>query len=184
MESVPEEKQKNGLQPHLPKVQYSNSQPVWHYVLLSIVTFSIYDIYWFYRNWKHLKAHKRSEIRPGWRTAGLIVPILNLVLIYWQFSDIKDYATQVGCKKKYSPGWLIWGYFVLKALWKLPAFWWLLTFFSVLPLATVQETLNEYWGIEQSGLKGRKMLTGWEIVLLFIGAIAWLFVFINILRPE
>ena len=36
--------------------QYSNAQAPWRLVLLSIITFGIYEIYWFYRNWKHLKA--------------------------------------------------------------------------------------------------------------------------------
>jgi hypothetical protein len=62
--------------------QYSNAQAPWRLVLLSIITFSFYEIYWFYRNWKHLKTHKQLEISPGWRTVGLCVPILGIVLIY------------------------------------------------------------------------------------------------------
>ncbi len=54
--------------------QFSNAQPVWDFVLLSIVTFGFYEFYWFYRNWTHLKLHKNLDISPAWRTAGSFCP--------------------------------------------------------------------------------------------------------------
>lgn len=34
---------------------------------LSILTFGIYDLYWFYANWKSIKAITHEKISPGWR---------------------------------------------------------------------------------------------------------------------
>ncbi|MGY0646353.1 MAG: DUF4234 domain-containing protein, partial [Paraglaciecola chathamensis] len=36
-------------------------------VVMSIFTFGIYDLYWFYRNWTALKKLERPEIMPFWR---------------------------------------------------------------------------------------------------------------------
>lgn len=36
-------------------------------ILLSIVTVGIYDIYWFYKNWKYIKQRDDSSIMPFWR---------------------------------------------------------------------------------------------------------------------
>jgi len=55
--------------------QISFKQPIRNLVLLYVFTFGIYEIYWFYRNWKHMKIHKNLDISPGWRTVGLFVPI-------------------------------------------------------------------------------------------------------------
>lgn len=96
--------------------QHSNAQAPWRLVLLSIITFGIYEIYWFYRNWEHLKIHKNLKISPGWRTAGLFVPIYNIVLIYRQFRDIRDFAIQSACETYTSPEWLTFGYIFLNGI--------------------------------------------------------------------
>jgi Domain of unknown function (DUF4234) len=35
--------------------RYANVQASWRLVLLAIATCGIYELYWFYRNWKQLK---------------------------------------------------------------------------------------------------------------------------------
>ena len=36
-------------------------------VVMSICTFGIYHLYWFYRNWNLIRARDRSDIMPFWR---------------------------------------------------------------------------------------------------------------------
>ncbi len=164
--------------------QFSNAQPVWHFVLLTIVTLRIYEIYWFYRNWKHLKFHKDLDISPGWRTAGLFVPIYGIVLAYRQLRDIRDFSKEAGVDKTYSPGWILFGWLILTTLWRLPAPFWLLFFLSVWPLAVVQGYLNSYWEKWQPELIERKKFSGGEIALLIIGGIFLILVLIGIFIPE
>lgn len=163
---------------------YSNVQPVWHFVLLSIVTFGIYEFYWFYRNWKHFKAHKNLNISPGWRTVGLFVPIYGLIIAYRQLRNIRDFSKQVGVVKTYSPGLILFGWFALNALWKLPDPFWLLTLLSVWPLAIVQNVLNSYWEKEQHGLSARTSFTGGQIILLILGGVFLTLGLIGIFIPE
>lgn len=164
--------------------KFSNAQPVWHFVFLSIVTFGIYDIYWFYRNWKYLKVHKSLDISPGWRTAGLFVPIYGIVLAYRQLRDIRDFSKEAGIDKTYSPGWILFGWLILSALGRLPDPFWLLSFLSVWPLAVVQGVLNSYWEKEQSELPARTKFSGGQIALLVIGGIMLILALIGTFIPE
>lgn len=151
--------------------QFSNALPVWHFVLLSIVTFGIYEIYWFYRNWKQLKLHKNLDISPGWRTVGLFVPIYGIVLAYRQLRDIRDFSKEAGIDKTYSSGQILFGWLILSALWRLPDPFWFLSFLSVWPLTVVQGVLNSYWKKEQPELIERTKFSGRQIILLVLGGI-------------
>lgn len=181
-----------------PRVQkYSNAQAPWRLIFLSIITFTSYEIYWFYRNWKHLQIHKNLNISPGWRTVGLFVPIYSIVLIYRLFRDIQNFAKQIGCKTFSSPGWIALGCTFLKYLsFKLSYYMWkvtdtkellILTIFNLLIdllcvwlLVVVQKTLNLYWNKEQPELVMRSKFSGRETVLLVIGSIIWLLNLIGI----
>ena len=181
--------------------QHSNAQAPWRLVLLSFFTFGMYEYYWFYRNWKHLKNHKKLNIRPGWRTAGLFVPIYCVFLGYWQFKDIREYAKKVGCNSFSDPGWLIIGYIFLsnvstKISWygfeltdpsERLAFTILEIIFSLLAvwiLVTVQKTLNVYWKNEQPELKIRTNFSRGEQILFFMGGIIWILAIIGMFIPE
>lgn len=164
--------------------QFSNALPVWHFVVLSVLTFEVYEIYWFYRNWKHLKFHKNLDISPGWRTAGLFVPIYGLILVYRQLRDIRDFSEGVGVVKTYSPSWIFSGWLVIGALWRLPDPFWLLSVFSVLPFTVVQNVLNLYWEKEQPGMPSRTRFSGGQIVWLVIGCIVFALVLIGTFMPD
>ncbi len=181
--------------------QYSNSQAPWRLVFLSILTFTLYEIYWFYRNWKQLKAHKNLDISPGWRTVGLFVPIYVIVVIYRQFRDIRDFAEQEGCETYSSPGWLTFGYLFLAGIsfrlalhsWRLtdPAeilasdlFGLLVDLLAVSLLAVVQKTLNTYWEKVQPELAMKRKFSGGETTLLVIGSIIWFLALVGTFVPE
>lgn len=166
------------------KPRYSNAIPLWHMVALSVATFGIYQIYWFYKNWKQLKEHHNLDIKPGWRTAGLFVPIWGLILTYRQFDDIRGHAENSGIEKLFLPGWMLVQYIVLTALWRLPDPYWLLTFFSIAPLTIVQETLNEYWKKEQPELGLKTNLSGGQIALIIIGGLLFLVTLVGLFAGE
>lgn len=155
-----------------PNKQFSNAQPVSNFVLLTILSFGLYEIYWFYRNWKHFKLHKNLNISPGWRTVGLFVPIYGWLLIYRQFRDIRDYAKQAGIDKTYSPELIFFSYFLILVVVGCSSP--LLSPLSVVPLVFVQNTLNLYWRKEQPWLKERKNFSVGEWVLIVVGGILWI----------
>ncbi|MFH1389762.1 MAG: hypothetical protein ABIH56_03455, partial [Candidatus Margulisiibacteriota bacterium] len=135
--------------------KYSNIQPIWQLILLTLFTLGFYQIYWFYRNWKQLKEQNNLIISPGWRTAGLFVPILGLLLIYDQFKMIKEAATKAKIKKIFSPGWMTFLFVVLsyssQATWIFPL--------GCIVLVFIQLTLNAYWESQQPNMEIRKTLS-------------------------
>ncbi len=174
----------------------SNAQPIWHLILLSFLTLAIYNIYWFYRNWKHLKIHKNLDISPGWRTVGLFIPIVSIIFIYEQFKDIRDYAVQKGYKAYSSPGLLSLGYILINILSFLsfsledllgPAGIFIASviiyLLGTMLLIVVQKTLNDFWMNEQPGLRMRTNFSSGEIIVLIIGGIFWILVLIGTFIP-
>lgn len=151
--------------------QFSYAQPIWHFFLLSVLTFSVYEIYWFYRNWKQLKNYKILEISPGWRTVGLLIPIYGLYLAYTQLRDIKDFSKTAGINKDYPPVMALFLWIAINALSKLPYPFMLLSMLSVLPLLMVQDTLNSCWEKVELDLPIRTRFTGGEIAIIIIGGI-------------
>lgn len=173
--------------------QISFKQPIRNLVLLYVFTLGIYWIYWFYRNWKHMKIYKNLDISPGWRTVGLIIPIYNIVIIYEQFKNIRDFAREAGCETYSSPGWMTAGLLVLFGLsfqltWKLPdpysLLTWILDLLALWILIIVQRTLNGYWEKEQIGLPEKTEFSGIEIAVLIIGGIILILSFIGAFIPE
>ncbi len=166
------------------KIIFSNVLPMWQFIALSFFTFGIYEIYWFYRNWKHFKKHKNLDISPGWRTVILFVPVIGLIYIYRQLEDIQTYGMEAGVKSKFLPGVVLLFIIIFNVMVKLPAPYWLIATLSFIPTAFVQVSLNEYWMIEQPGMPVRNGLPGWQVLLLIVG-ILWMFlVFVGLFLPK
>ncbi|MDP2984428.1 MAG: hypothetical protein Q8O92_14010 [Candidatus Latescibacter sp.] len=196
------DKQPIGPQKTLGRIErHSNAQAPWRLVLLSIISFTIYEIYWFYRNWKHLKIQKRLEISPGWRTVGLCIPIYHIFIIYEQFRDIRDSAKQAGCETFSSPGWITFGFIFLSGIsLRLSLYQWKLTdpgevlaitvlslfidLLAVWILVVVQKTLNRFWAKEQPDHEMRSKFSGKEIALIVVGVIVWILGIIGTFVPE
>jgi hypothetical protein len=181
--------------------QYSNGQQTWQLILLSLLSFGLYEVYWFFRTWRQLKDTKNLDISPGWRTLGLLVPVLNIVLAYKLFRDIKNYAQDLGCNTYSSPGWIVFGYSIsnaasLKILMKAdnladPGHRLIIfmvseifSLLAILLLVKIQNTLNAYWAGVQSGLIIRPKLTKGEILLLVLGGLFWFFCMIGTVLPD
>lgn len=156
------------------KKQFSNAQPISRLVILTVLTFGLYEIYWFYRNWKHLKDYHKLDINPVLRTIGLFVPVLGLVLIYDQLKDIKYYSQAAGIEESFSPGMILLLIIIFNIFSSLPKPYWMLSFLSVLPLIVVQRVLNSYWEKEQYGMPVRSKFSGGEKAILIIGVILFI----------
>lgn len=157
-------------------LEFSHHRPITHIILLSILTLSLYNFYWFYRNWENMKTHNDKDISPILRTIGLIIPIINIFLIYGQFRDIKNYVEESGVETFSSPGLITIGYIFFNLLSELPGIFWLLAFGYLWPMVIVQRTLNNYWEKELPGIPTRENFSGIEIVAMIIGALIWILV--------
>ena len=161
---------------HLHAMKYSYKLKIRHLVILSITTYRLYELYWFYRNWKHLKEHKRLNINPLLKTLSLLIPFYSIYVIYKQFEEIKE---MVGDCKMYSPLnlALCYGLFSMLSIrlaFRLPDPYSLLSFIpdvlSVYILVLIQRASNCYWDKVQKDLPEKAKLTRKEKIVVVVGS--------------
>jgi uncharacterized protein DUF4339 len=112
----------------------SEPEPFYHHVsalkfsLLSLCSCGLYELFWFYRNWRFVRERDVSNISPFWR--AVFSP-------FWVYSLCRDVA-RAGGNIHSLEAWLITiGFLVLGALWRLPDPYWLVSLFSFVPLIHV-----------------------------------------------
>lgn len=153
------------------KTSYSNSRALWQVLLLYITTCGLYFFYWFYKANQRLYVTQQNAIKPFWRTLGLLVPILNVYLLWKLFNDIKKFAAEAGVASYPYPGLLTLVFLACSALYRLPGLFSFAGFSSVLPILIVQHTLNRYWKKEQPALPIQTQLAWPEIAICVLGSI-------------
>ncbi|HEY9783993.1 MAG TPA: hypothetical protein V6D17_01235 [Candidatus Obscuribacterales bacterium] len=128
-------------------------------------------------------------MNPTLMALGLLVPFLNVWLIYYQFKKIKEFADASNCDSFGSPALLTLSYAGCSALCaivrgQMPAainandvvlshssiFFY--TILSALALLIVQKTLNALWQTEQRGVPQRAAMTAPEIAIIAAGALS------------
>jgi hypothetical protein len=150
---------------------YSLGQLPIHLVLLSVLTLGVYEVYWFWRNWRDLRDNAGVDVSPGWRTVGLFLPVVNVAMVYQQLRVVSDAAASRGLTPSYSPLAVTAAFFALAFAgnWTLV---WMVSLLNVLPLVPVQQTLNRLWQLEQPGAPLRERFAPHEMAAMFAGAAA------------
>lgn len=152
-------------------------QPLHHLLLLTVFSWGLYEIYWFYRNWRDLAADapETPGPAPGLLTFGLLVPFVNIALVYRQLSGIHSRLAAQGLPAGYSPWMTTCIYVSLGIAANLTALW-SLSCLMVLPLLPVQEALNRYWSRREPASVPRERLSPSEVAVIACGAAAMLVV--------
>ncbi|MGC4021502.1 MAG: DUF4234 domain-containing protein [Cyclobacteriaceae bacterium] len=66
------------------------------FIILSIMTFSLYQLWWMYKTWRFFKQKEQLDIYPAMRALFSIFFLTSL------FREINDYALEKGYTKKYN----------------------------------------------------------------------------------
>jgi hypothetical protein len=146
-------------------------------VVLSLVTFGLYEIYWFYKNWKLVKIRTGQNIRPFWRA------VFAIFFCYSLFKSVKQSAHSLGIPCQMSPGLLACVYIVLSATWRLPDPLWLVGLLAFLPLVSVQGVINEVNLKGTHGHEPNDRFTWGNIAVILIGGLFLLLSVIGALVP-
>lgn len=135
--------------------------PLWKLIFMSTATLGLYEIYWFYKNWVAIKQSEGSKIRPFWRAL---------------FCNFTAYALFRRLRIRYAALLAI-PYFIFAAfLWRLPGFWWLISFFGVLFLLPAQARINQLQGEKPTNsLSWREGLVAAAGLILLFAAIVGTF---------
>jgi len=165
-----------GVRPHQ-AAGLSRGQPLHHFLLLTVFSGGLYELYWFYRNWRDLAADAPDQPapHPGLLTFGLLVPFVNVALVYRQLAGIHARLASRGLAAGYSPWVTTCIYIALGIAANLTALW-SLSCLMVLPLLPVQEALNRYWSEREPTSTLRERLSPSELMVIACGAAAMMMV--------
>lgn len=142
-------------------------------VMLSVLTFGLYEIYWFYKQWQFVKKAKDLKVTPWAR--GLFSPLFAYPL----FKHIFELARDAGEKSSPSAGWLAVAYFILVSIGRSPDWGWIISFGSVLPLFPAQNRINLLWSKKHPDDTIKTTFSWKEVIAMIIGGILLLLVFFS-----
>lgn len=157
---------------------FSGIVPLWKFILLSLITFWIYDLVWFYRWWKILqKEDKELKIRIFWR-------LFFLPFNVWSFAkNMKRIFSEKWIILNFSPA-LIWTfYFLFYICWKLPDPYNIISDFTVITMIPLVKSMNEYHRKNEENLELKKF-KWWQLPLVWIWIIFYIFIVILTFFPN
>jgi hypothetical protein len=150
------------------------------FIVLSIFSFSAYSLYWFYQNWKRVKAASHESLSPFWRTA--FAPLWGFSL----FSRIRALSLGQGVVSDWSSGVLGATFFALNMAWVLPDPWGWMSLAVFAPLIPIQQTahrINKIYANSVGETRNETYSAGNVAIILIGGLIFALFMTIA-LMPE
>lgn len=137
------------------------------FMVLSIFSFGLYDLYWSYQHWKRVRADSGEILSPFWR--AFFAPLWNFVL----FGEIRDTALAGGLKVRWHTGVLAGSYLLLSASSWLPNPWGLFSLCAFLPLVPVQlaaQRINALHGASVKEYRNTKYSAA-NIILIAVGGV-------------
>jgi len=106
-------------------------------VLLSLCSFGLYQVYWFYKNWQYVKERERLGIRVAWR---VLVPYCYC---YQLFKRVRDYDHPALELSSLEAGPLAIGWILTVFAGLLPSPYFLLNYLGFVFLVPVQLRVNQ-----------------------------------------
>ena len=147
-------------------------------VIMSTVTFGIYEIYWFYKNWKLIKQRKASDIMPFWRA------FFGILFCYSCFKEMQAVAKSRRIEFSSSPGLLATVWIILMMAWRLPDPFSLASWFTPLVLLPVQDATNRLNAAVAPGHNPNARFSGLNIVGIVAGGIFFILVIVATFLPK
>ena len=73
-------------------------------VVMSVLSWSLYLLYWLYITWKHYRDHTGEEVFPVWHALTQVVPIYSLFRVHAHARSFKELMTGAGVPTTISAG--------------------------------------------------------------------------------
>lgn len=132
-------------------------------VVMSVVTFGLYQMFWFYKNWRIVKLQTSTRIMPFWRA------FFGYFFCYSLFILIRRVAVRQGIKPMLSPGMAFLLWVALSSLGKLRNGYSLGSELAVLPLLAVQNTIDRLNAAAGGDYNRNSKFTAWNWAAILIG---------------
>ena len=175
-------------------------------LLMSVLSFGLYLLYWFYLTWKHYRDRTDTEVYPIWHALTLIVPFYNLFRTHAHMRTYKELMNNAGVPTTINPEWavllvaiswlldiitnfLLGGFDFSKEISLQAAL--LAALLSIVSIALVaglllqvQGNLNRYWSSITNARVASVEMGVVEVILAVIGVLLWIITLIVLLSPD
>ena len=131
--------------------------------VMSVCTFTLYQVYWFYKNWQRVADRERESVWP------LIRAIFAVFYCYPCFGRIRDFegASQLDSRLYALP--LAIGFIGTSLTWRLPDPWDWISLSSFLFLLPVQHYANRLNALASPSHDRNSRFGGWNWVAVVVG---------------
>lgn len=146
-------------------------------LVMSLVTFGLYEVFWFYKNWQLFKAATVRDISPFWRT------VFSGIFCYFLFKEIKDGAKSYCVYPKFSPFLLTIVWIGFNMCFRLPNPYGLVSNLSVIALLPVQETVNKLNCVAAPNHNPNSRFSVWNIVTIAVAGSLTVLAIVGTLMP-
>lgn len=147
------------------------------FVVLSLCTLGLYDIYWAYQNWRRIKERTSEDLSPFWRAFWAPLWCFSL------FGRIRKQARKESNDVRWSPGLLGTLYLVLSFAWRLPDPLWLLSYGSFVPLIAVVQTTQQINSSVAASENVNSSYSGANILTIILGGLIFVLAVAGTLFP-
>jgi len=144
---------------------------------MSIVTFGLYEVYWFYKNWK--VARENGEDVLPWARSIFCIFFAHLL-----FTDIASTSRASGVTVSWRPRSLTILFIVLQFAWRLPEPAWLISFASVIPLVIAQRAVARVHAALGLDPAVNSRFTWLNILGIVFGSLWMLLVLLALFAPD
>jgi len=145
--------------------------------LMSLGTLGLYQVYWFYKNWKCVQQNSGDKVSAPIR--AVFYPLVSYPL----FRRVRDRAAAAGVEGGLQAGLLALALFVLSMLWRLPDPWWLAGLAGFLPMLPVQSAVNEINARLAPQADPNARFSGGNIAGMIVGGLVLLLAVVGMLLP-
>lgn len=137
-------------------------------VVLSICTLGLYELYWYYRNWRLIKAREKTNILPFWRA------FFGYFFCYPFFVRVRDHLRPRPGDAKLAAGLLATCWIVTSLMWRLKDPYWLVSTLSFVFLIPVQLAVNHINEVVAPGHDRNSTFSAWNWMAIFLGGVLFL----------
>ena len=132
------------------------------FAIMNICTIGLYVLYWFYKNWHHIKQKNNSNIMPFWR--AFFSPL-------WAYSCFKQIFEEPTLNQSHNAGVLALAYFFSCASARLPEPYWLLSLFTFIFIYPANDAVTKLNQMHIHNFEQNSKITGWNWLAVVTGVI-------------
>ena len=141
------------------------------------MTFGIYILFWYYRQFKRMKEKYGFDLSPFWRS------FFAFFWVHGLFKSILIEAKEKNVGPGFNPGWVTAGYILITLLQNLPDPYWFVSVLCFIPILPVVRATNEIHRLERLG-GGEGGFSGLEWAFAIAGSLLFLLAILGGLMPE